>query len=284
MRNFLTQRQQSQSPSSSHHDGQSSGAIKVRNGKSWISALNSAWQGFWSRTVAPSLPNRCLVCHQSMTLPNTGICPVCLQVGLYQAPICLGCGRSMQLLQPYCGSCQQIEPIKVVAPCSYHQGLGHWVAAIKYHGQFAALPALSLALVQRIYELEQQQLLRLPQVLIPVPLHHKRLRARGFNQAWLIAAELSRLMHIPIVSNGLVRINHTKPQAGLTGRQRRKNLNNAFELVADFPYQRVALIDDVVTTGTTVNEMARLLMARHIHVQVWCLARAEAPGLLDFTG
>ncbi|UXK08784.1 double zinc ribbon domain-containing protein [Shewanella putrefaciens] len=233
--------------------------------------------------LASSLPNRCLLCHQSMQAPETGICMACLQTGLYHSPICLGCGRSMLLEMDYCGACQKYSPHKIVAPCSYHQGLGTWVGAIKYQGQLAALPILCRALVARINHLEQLGLLTLPQAIVPVPLHPKRLQQRGFNQAWLIAHELSQRLQLPLVDQGLTRRQDTRPQAGLNGAQRRRNLQDAFMLDDDFAYQRIALVDDVVTTGTTVAEIARLFEARYVHVQIWCLARAEAPGLLDTT-
>lgn len=231
--------------------------------------------------IAASLPNRCLLCHQSITAPATGICAVCLQASLYHDPICLGCGKSMLLEQDYCGECQRRSPRKIIAPCSYHQGLGPWVGAIKYQGQLAALPILCHALVARIKHLERQGLLSLPQAIVPVPLHPTRLRQRGFNQAWLIAKELSQLLQLPLVTQGLTRQQDTRPQAGLSGAQRRRNLHHAFQLTEDFAYQRIALVDDVVTTGTTVTEIARLFEARYVQVQVWCLARAEAPGLLE---
>lgn len=240
--------------------------------------------------LAGSLPNRCLLCHQSLndqplkhqslSAAATGFCHVCLPTGLYHSPICLGCGKSMQLKLEYCGECQKHQPRKVIAPCSYHQGFGPWIAAIKYQGQFAALPILCHALVERLYMLEQQGLIRLPQAIVPVPLHANRLRQRGFNQAWLIAQELSQRLQLPLVDQGLMRRQDTRPQAGLNGVQRRQNLQDAFELTTDFTYQRIALVDDVVTTGTTVAEIAHLFEARYVHVQIWCLARAEAPGLL----
>lgn len=233
-----------------------------------------------SRLTA-SLPNRCLLCHQAVQLPQRGICVVCLHACLYRGPICLGCGKSMLIEMDYCGTCQMRQPRKVIAPCSYHQGLGPWVAAIKYQGQLAALPALTMALAARINTLIEREYIALPQAIMPVPLHPKRLRQRGFNQAWLIANALSELLQLPLVDQGLIRQQDTRPQAGLSGAQRRKNLHDAFVLADDFAYQRIALVDDVVTTGTTVDEIARLFEARYVHVQVWCLARAEAPGLLD---
>ncbi|WP_326515485.1 MULTISPECIES: ComF family protein [unclassified Shewanella] len=231
--------------------------------------------------LSASLPNRCLMCHQSVSLPSRGLCVVCLNSGLYQQPICQGCGCTMQLQAKFCGQCMKTLPLSIIAPCSYHQGLGEWIGLMKYQGQFAALPVLSQALVNRILELESLGMLQLPQVLVPVPLHPNRQRKRGFNQAWLIADAIHQQLHIPVVAQGVERILDTKSQAGLTGKQRRQNLSAAFTLTDDFLYQRIALIDDVVTTGTTVKEIAIMFEQRHIHVQVWCLARAEAPGLLD---
>ncbi|WP_254303987.1 ComF family protein [Shewanella sp. VB17] len=231
--------------------------------------------------ISASLPNRCLMCHQSIALPARGLCHVCLDSGLYHQPICQGCGCAMQVQCIFCGRCLLKQPIAVIAPCSYHQGLGEWIGLIKYQAQFAALPVLSQALVNRVCELESLGLLRLPQVLVPVPLHINRQRKRGFNQAWLIADSIYQQLNIPIAVQGLERVLDTESQAGLTGQQRRMNLSGAFRLADSFPYQRIALIDDVVTTGTTVNEIATMFKKLNIHVQVWCLARAEAPGLLD---
>ncbi len=229
---------------------------------------------------AAILPNRCISCHQSVKMNKSGICQVCLKAGLYQQPICLGCGAGLQELRVYCGKCQRKEPVKIIAPCSYHFGLGEWVAAIKYQRQLAVIDALAQALYQRLMLLEQQQLISMPQVIIPVPLHPKRLRQRGFNQAWLIAKRLSELTGLPLVDDKLIRIVNTEPQARLDGQQRRENLQQAFQLDEAFDYQRIALVDDVVTTGTTVNEITQLFSMRFIQTQVWCLARAEAPGLL----
>lgn len=177
----------------------------------------------------------------------------------------------------FCGHCLTSNSLRVIAPCSYHQGLGHWIGQIKYQAQFAVIDVLVDALVQRILYLEYLGFIQLPQVLIAVPLHKKRLQQRGFNQAWLIAQALAKRLGIPLVDNMLIRVRDTQSQAGLSGKRRRKNLKGAFVLSSEFNWQRVALIDDVVTTGTTVDEIVKLLQQRHTQVQVWCLARAEAP-------
>ncbi|MCL1147287.1 ComF family protein [Shewanella marinintestina] len=225
------------------------------------------------------LPNRCLMCHQHIVSDHSGLCAVCLKACCYQTEICLGCGKELTLPMALCGKCMLSDPILVIAPCRYHDGIGHWVGQIKYQAQFAVIEVLVEALVLRLIYLERLGLVELPQVLIPVPLHRNRLRQRGFNQAWIIAKALSKRLNIPLIDDMLFRVRDTKPQAGLSGKLRRKNLQSAFELTDEFNWQRVALIDDVVTTGTTVKEIAKLFQYKHVQVQVWCLARAEAPGV-----
>ncbi|MCT7942235.1 ComF family protein [Shewanella holmiensis] len=266
----------------------------------WLTKMRQLLHHF-SFELRRSLPNRCLLCQQRIdqqgyqqTFPQrmlTGICQTCLVSGLYQTEVCLGCAKPLTLLQEYCGRCMVSLPIKVIAPCSYHQGLGHLVSAIKYQRQMAALNVLSQQLAYRIQQLVNYGLIDLPQVIIPVPLHTNRLRQRGFNQAWLIAKQLSDLLDIPMDDEYIFRCQDTTPQAGLDGKQRRDNCHQAFALKVQqqplntggtlAPYQHVAIVDDVVTTGTTVNEIAILLKQHHIATQAWCLARAEAPELRE---
>lgn len=225
------------------------------------------------------LPNRCLMCHQQILSNQTGICAVCLEASIYSVPICLGCGKEMPLLAEYCGGCQRQNSLKVIAACRYHDGLGHWVGQIKYQAQFAIIEVLVDALIRRLHFLVGQDYIKMPQAIIAVPLHPKRLRKRGFNQAWLIAKVLSNKLQLPLLDDVIIRQANTLPQAGLSGAMRRKNLLDAFSLTADINLQRVAIVDDVVTTGTTVLEISRLLSKQYIDAQVWCLARAEAPGI-----
>ncbi|WP_417762686.1 ComF family protein [Shewanella sp.] len=234
----------------------------------------------WQRCRAilgASLPNRCLLCHQTIAAPHRGVCPTCVANSIYQSEVCLGCGKPLTIAAEYCGSCLHHRPIKVVAPASYHSMLGPLIPAIKYQAQFAALPALTAALVARIQHLVAAELLELPQVVLPVPLHRQRLAHRGYNQAWLIANTLAAQLQLPLDDKLLARTSNTPAQAQLTGKQRRQNLSGAFALTRASPYQRIALVDDVVTTGSTVNEIARLLRTSAPSIQVWCLARAEAP-------
>jgi ComF family protein len=108
-----------------------------------------------------------------------------------------------------------------------------------------------------------------------VPLHPGRLRERGFNQSHLLARHLAATLKIHYADKLLVRHRATQTQSQLDARQRHRNVRKAFQLTQDLGDQHIVLIDDVVTTGATVNEISRLLKSQGAaHVEVWCIARA----------
>jgi ComF family protein len=114
-----------------------------------------------------------------------------------------------------------------------------------------------------------------PDALIPVPLGARRFRGRGFNQATEVARHLRKLTGVEVRTDLVIRVRETAEQAALPRDERRKNVRGAFALLQPLPYTHVAILDDVVTTGSTVNEIARLLrQAGAGKVQVWAVARA----------
>jgi ComF family protein len=114
-----------------------------------------------------------------------------------------------------------------------------------------------------------------PDILIPVPLHPSRLRERGFNQAQEIARPVARRLQLPLAARAVERQFSTAPQTGLPARIRRRNLRGAFRVRESFAGLKVALLDDVITTGSTVEELARVVVrAGALDVQVWAFARA----------
>lgn len=115
-----------------------------------------------------------------------------------------------------------------------------------------------------------------PDMLIPVPLHNFRMMKRGFNQAYELGNYLSQVFDIPMLITALRRHRNTKAQSGLSRLQRRQNLRGAFYWHGQKkPGRHIALIDDVMTTGTTVSECARVLKkAGAKRVDVWVAARA----------
>ncbi len=112
-----------------------------------------------------------------------------------------------------------------------------------------------------------------PDALIAVPMHVSRLRTRGYNHSALIAQNLSKTLNIPTLDNALTKLRKTTPQARLSLKQRRKNLKGSFELKKIINAKSVAIIDDVVTTGSTAEEIAKILKKNGVdYVQVWGIA------------
>lgn len=111
-------------------------------------------------------------------------------------------------------------------------------------------------------------------IIIPVPLHQRRYNWRGFNQAQLLADELSKILRIPVDNTTVTRFKFTKPQTKLTHDERKRNMENAFAingLVAD---KKFLLVDDVVTTGSTLNEIARILKSAQAS-EIWAVTAAH---------
>ena len=115
----------------------------------------------------------------------------------------------------------------------------------------------------------------LPQLLLPVPLHAKRLRQRGYNQALELARPIANSFGLPIDTSSCMRRKATTEQVGLSAKKRKSNIKDAFEITGDFRNKHVAIIDDVMTTGSTVSELSQqLLQAGAKQVDVWVCARA----------
>ncbi|HQY22412.1 MAG TPA: hypothetical protein PK389_01455 [Gammaproteobacteria bacterium] len=115
----------------------------------------------------------------------------------------------------------------------------------------------------------------LPEAIIPVPLHIDRLRKRGFNQALELLWPIHKKTKIPVVFDACVRIRKTTAQAQLDKTRRKRNLKSAFQIVKPIPFEHVAIMDDVVTTGSTVNALTQVLKEAGVTtVDIWCICRA----------
>ncbi|MGB5324626.1 MAG: ComF family protein [Pseudomonadales bacterium] len=116
-------------------------------------------------------------------------------------------------------------------------------------------------------------------LLLPVPLHSQRLRERGYNQALEIAKPLARSLSLPLLREACTRTDASRPQQGLKRRQRVDNLRHAFRCDERVRNKRIAIIDDVMTTGSTADAVARsALCAGAAYCEVWCVARTPSPG------
>jgi len=222
------------------------------------------------------------------------VCVLCRGSGNTQQDLCLDCRDSLpRLVHPCpgcalplpagmpanspCGSCLAMPPAwhSLHAALAYQPPVTDMIAGFKYHGHAVNGRVLTDLLGQHLGARTGHHML--PELLVPVPLHRQRLRQRGFNQSLMIARWLSRQLAIPVWADLVLRHKATSQQTGLSAAARRRNLRGAFRINpgAHLPQEaRVAIIDDVVTTGSTVAAMARTLRrAGAGDIQVWALAR-----------
>jgi ComF family protein len=215
-------------------------------------------------------------------------CRLCGAAGSHGLPLCAGCQRDLPwsghacrrcgrplpvLWAGPCGHCQQDPPAftATTAALSYRPPADHLVQRLKFSGELALAPLLAALLGEILGTREPP----LPEQLIPVPLHRSRLRERGFNQAMEIARALGRRLDLPVDRRLCRRIRKTGTQSLLPAGSRRRNVRNAFALNGTPRARHVAIIDDVMTSGHTVNELARVLRCAGIEtVEVWVIARA----------
>jgi len=216
--------------------------------------------------------SRCLLCGLIVHAKAADcICVACAAELPRIAEYCLRCALPLPT-RGLCGRCQIQPPpySRCISPLVYGAPISRLIAHFKYSGKLAYGRLLSGELLRRL-RLEASLDADL---LMPVPLHWRRRWARGFNQAEIIGDELSRALHLPLQTRWLTRVRPTPPQQSLSANERRKNLRSAFVLRASVLGLRIALIDDVVTTGATVSEISQLLLnAGARSVQAWCLAR-----------
>lgn len=231
---------------------------KKRKTEKWTDIILNI---FWPRT--------CPFCGK---VNYEGICEPCrkkvdkLQI---QEPRCLKCGKPVRYQeQEFCHDCSKMEHC-------YDRGLSMWlhkppvnhaIYQLKYHNQryYARYFAQEIC---RTYEKEVR--LWRPQALVPVPLHRRRRRRRGFNQAELLANEIGKIWGIPVIPDLVKRVHYTGYQKKLDPWGRKKNLEHAFAPGADpaalpADFRRIMIIDDIYTTGNTVDQVAKILKSMGI--------------------
>jgi ComF family protein len=239
-----------------------------------------------------TIPSDCCLCEQPVSqldnpeankdLPAIicGDCHKHLPFLSHCCPICampLATGLAAQQLSP-CGTCLKQAPFfsRCITAFHYEPPISQFISQLKFNAQFQYQNLLSYYLLTAI---KQKYLSgHWPQALITVPLHPQKTKHRGFNQSLLLAKSLANQLSIKLLTQAIRRTRYTQAQTKLNAKQRHKNLKGAFSVSLDSnQYQHVALIDDVMTTGTTANEIAaQLIKAGVKQVDVWCVARAFA--------
>lgn len=169
-----------------------------------------------------------------------------------------------------CGQCLKHPPLfaRATAVFGYAFPLDKLIQAMKYGEQLALAHAFAEKLAHCIDKND------LPDYVIPMPLHPAKLRERGFNQSQLLAARITRKLGLELLPNACRRVRDTPPQSALPWKERKKNVRDAFRCDTDLTGKRVALVDDVLTTGASLNALAEVIQKRGaVEISVWVVAR-----------
>lgn len=197
----------------------------------------------------------CTACNATLPYLSAPHCPVCA----IPTP-----GGTV------CGHCLAQPPLftHTYAVFGYAFPIDRLIQRMKYHEQLALAHAFAEKMVQEI------DLHNLPDCVIAMPLHPAKLRERGFNQSLLLASTVARKLGLKLLTHACRRIRDTPPQSALPWKARKKNVRNAFSCEMDLSGKRVALVDDVLTTGASLNALAGAVSkAGAIEISAWVVAR-----------
>lgn len=223
-----------------------------------------------------SIPGYCWLCKMPLARPDWGFCSCCC-AALPSLPLCCPCcGLPAGNSHTPCGRCLQHPPPwqQICFVTDYSPPLNQLIHRLKFHREPALARGLARLLLLQITAQKRTHGLQIPDTIVSTPLHTWRQWRRGFNQSDLLAAPLAKWLGCGYTSGALTRKMQGKIQHRLSARLRRHNLDNAFLLEIPVKGLHIAIVDDVVTTGSTVGEIARLLERNGAaSIQIWCLCR-----------
>ena len=218
-------------------------------------------------------------------LRPSSYCPICSQKHKHVLPLCIRCEKLLPHLGPACKHCATPLPditTPLCGPCAvstpaldnvytafrYEEPLRTLLQSFKYQENLYLTSFLS-HLIQLSLHGDAKQ----TQCLIPVPMHPKRLKERGFNQAVLLTKQLAKETKLNYTLTACKKIVHTAQQAQLNRKSRQLNLENAF-IINNVPFHHVTIVDDLITTGCTANTIAHNLKKAGVtRVDLWCCAK-----------
>ncbi len=217
-------------------------------------------------------PSVCTLCH-APGLPRLDLCDGCRRDLPYIGQHCQQC--AMPLIgagQRVCGQCLQQPPRydRVICPFVYRRPVSNLLHLLKFNHRLQHARLLSELFLAHLHQHEWGAI----EAILPVPLHRGRVRERGYNQALELAAPVAKRLDLPLLTQACARVRATDPQTALDAAHRRRNIKGAFQLNQSIRYRRVAIFDDVLTTGSTLDELTRVLKRGGVeYVEAWVLAR-----------
>jgi ComF family protein len=218
-------------------------------------------------------PATCLLCLDPGQKPALDLCRGCESDFPDNHPACIRCAMPVHAAGETCGHCRRRRRVFDAAfvPYRYEFPLVELVHRLKYGGQIAIGRILGTLLARRLAERGRPDV----DAIVPVPLHAAREAKRGYNQAREIAMFAAELLGVPMEDRIACRPRATLEQSTLPAAARRRNLRGAFEVRAPSVPLRVAIVDDVLTTGATAEALALALRrAGCRRIEVWAIARA----------
>ncbi len=222
-------------------------------------------------------PRRCIVCDEPVEAGKEPVCPSCREELRYvEEPFCMKCGKQLMEEQEYCEDCRNRKHAYIQGR-SIFQYASVADAMFRFKNQGRREYADFLA--WEMYRRTKEWLMTVrPDALVPVPVHKKRMKKRGYNQAAVLAERLFAYTGIPVLENWLVREGDTAPLKDLGAQERQNNLKKAFKIVRnDVKLNTIVIIDDIYTTGSTVDAIAQVIR-QHSDCRVYVLTAAIGRG------
>lgn len=233
-------------------------------------------QNMWNRTLMDLVfPRRCPICDAVMAYGEQGICNRHKTLPYVTGPVCMKCGKELsEAEQEYCEDCRRhTRSFKRAYPVfRYEEPVASSVLAIKYHNKREYVDYYGNLLAERLRKAGVADRI---QIILPVPIHKRRRKKRGYNQAELLAEVVGRQLHLPVDKTHLLRVSETAPQKELSPLERANNIKQALEVkMLPAEWKTVLLIDDIYTTGATVQACTEALQeagVEQVYVGVICV-------------
>ncbi len=225
------------------------------------------------------LPPVCVLCAGRGRWPDFDLCAACeCELPRIERP-CIHCALPLSGADALdiCGACLSRGALfdRAFSAYRYAYPVNHLIRRLKYQRRLSCGRVLGMLVARGLAASRRDPW---PEALLPVPLSRARFLARGCNQALEIGRCVERLVGVPMRSDLLERVRETREQVGLEAVERRRNVRGAFDLRGSAPFAHVAIIDDVITTGSTAAEVARTLKREGVErVEVWAVARTVGP-------
>ncbi len=224
-------------------------------------------------------PRICPVCNNIIPVGYKDLCPDCTGLLTYaQEPYCMRCGKPVDEEKEYCSDCERNKHSydEGRAVFIYDEYMSKSIYRFKYSGKREFANFYGKVMTERLGEKIRRWD---PDAIVPVPVHKSKLRSRGYNQAELIAKQISKRMKIPVKSDIVIRQSATTVQKNLSAKARQNNLKKAFKVIPNsVQLNSILIVDDIYTTGATVDAVARCLKdagVRKVYFATLCIGRGN---------